>query len=78
MRTAREVLQRILEDPRKATPRVDGDPVTLALFEAASVLPDGHEKAALLYLARNPNAWIVLDAGDKVINQAIRMALDLM
>lgn len=75
---ALDVLIRILNNPSIAKLRKDGDIYTKALFDAANLLPEGHEKTALLYLARNSGANIILDKGDAVITNAIHMYIKLM
>ena len=75
----KETIEKILQDPVRTNHRIEGDPYTRALWAAVSVLPkDSHERSALAYLARNPGAFIILDKGDKVVNNGLRWALKLL
>lgn len=73
-----KALTKILINPSCAKLRKESDIYTRALFYAANVLPEGHEKTALLYLARNTKANIILEEGDKVITSGINKAIELM
>jgi hypothetical protein len=66
-----------MKDQRIAFPRGEYSPVTRALYDAAEVLPEGSkERKALMYLAQNTGAFVILDMGDKVINNGLRMAIE--
>ena len=78
VKTNKQVIQEILKDPTRAANRTKTGIVTYALFEAANKLPEGHEKTALFYLARNPEAFVILDRGDTVVTNALKEAIKLM
>lgn len=73
-----EILQKILAIPGYADRRTEFGEIAAALYAAANVLPDGHEKTALLYLGKNNAANIILHNGDKVINNALRTAIPIL
>lgn len=58
--------------------RTGEDHYSRALYFAAKALPEGQERTALLYLARNPGADIILDNGDKVITSGIKNAMGII
>lgn len=76
---SREILHSILTDDqvaKKACWRTGMDRYTLALWDAVEVLPDGPERRALAYLARTPGTFIILDQGDKVVTNGLKMAIE--
>ena len=77
MRRNQRILLGILHNPEPANKRKENDMYTVALMEGAAMV-DGQEKTALLYLANNPGAMIVLDCGDTVINNALTHAVERM
>ena len=77
MKTSKEILEMLQTSPEKANMRKPDGPYTIALYDGADAIPDEyeHEKRALYYLADNPAAFIDLRHGDKVITNALKIAI---
>lgn len=77
--SSKEIIEKIIETPQCAVHRQEGDVYCNAIQDAVKALQEGTaEWRALVYLAKNPGAYIVLDKGDQIVNRALRMAAERM
>lgn len=77
--TAKEIIEKIIETPQCAVHRQEGDLYCCAIQEALKALEEGtSEWRAMMYISKNPGAYIVLDKGDRIVNRALRIAAERM